>query len=110
MKEHHVSVKRRFGWLKNGNPPGDPSQAPRCGAKAKKAQMPCLAPAMKNGRCRLHGGKSTGPKTPQGLENSRNANWKTGDYSAEARAERREISKLLQESKKTIKVVKEIVS
>ena len=23
---------------------------------------------MPNGRCKLHGGKSTGPRTPQGLE------------------------------------------
>ncbi|MFC1944498.1 HGGxSTG domain-containing protein [Chloroflexota bacterium] len=23
---------------------------------------------MKNGRCRMHGGKSTGPRTPEGLE------------------------------------------
>jgi hypothetical protein len=25
------------------------------------------APAMPNGRCRMHGGPSTGPRTPQGL-------------------------------------------
>src|SRR5262249_6133346 len=38
----------------------------------------CLCPAMKNGRCRLHGGLSTGPRTPQGKERSRLANWKHG--------------------------------
>jgi hypothetical protein len=43
---------------------------------------------MSNGRCRLHGGKSTGPITCEGLENSRRANWKHGHYSAEAKAER----------------------
>jgi hypothetical protein len=43
---------------------------------------------MPNGRCRLHGGKSTGPRTPEGLENSRRANRKHGYYSAGAKAER----------------------
>jgi hypothetical protein len=45
---------------------------------------------MPNGRCRLHGGKSTGPRTPEGLANSRRANRKHGHYSAEAKAERLE--------------------
>ena len=31
---------------------------------------------MPNGRCKFHGGKSTGPRTPEGLERSRRANWK----------------------------------
>ncbi len=43
---------------------------------------------MPNGRCKLHGGKSTGPRTPEGLERSRRANWKHGYYSREAKAER----------------------
>jgi hypothetical protein len=45
---------------------------------------------MRNGRCRVHGGLSTGPRTPEGLERSRRANWKHGYYSAEAKAARRE--------------------
>jgi len=36
----------------------------------------------------MHGGTSTGPRTPEGLERSRKANWKTGEYSAEAKADR----------------------
>ncbi len=79
---------KRRGWLKNGNPPGDPSKAPRCGAKTRRG-TPCQAPAMPNGRCRMHGGASTGPRTPEGLDRSRKANWKTGKYSTEARAWRR---------------------
>jgi len=31
-----------------------------CGANAKRTGKPCRQPAMSNGRCRLHGGKSTG--------------------------------------------------
>ena len=45
---------------------------------------------MRNGRCRMHGGKSTGPRTPEGLERSRRANWKHGYYSAKAEAARRD--------------------
>jgi hypothetical protein len=62
--------------------------APRCGARSKWTSKPCRAAAMPNGRCRLHGGKSTGPRTPEGLERSRRANWKHGYYSREAKAER----------------------
>ena len=39
---------------------------PRCGAKCKQRDGFCLNPAMKNGRCRIHGGKSTGPKPKHG--------------------------------------------
>jgi len=39
---------------------------PRCGAKCKQRDGFCLNPAMKNGRCRIHGGKSTGPKPRHG--------------------------------------------
>ena len=49
---------------------------------------PAEGAAMPNGRCKLHGGKSTGPRTPEGLERSRRANWKHGYYSREAQVER----------------------
>jgi hypothetical protein len=62
--------------------------APRCGARSKRTGKPCRGAAMPNGRCKLHGGKSTGPRTPEGLERSRRANWKHGYYSCEAKAER----------------------
>jgi hypothetical protein len=62
--------------------------APRCGARSKRTGKPCRGAAMPNGRCKVHGGKSTGPRTPEGLERSRRANWKHGYYSREAKAER----------------------
>ena len=77
INEPHV---QRRGWLKYGNTPGDFLSAPRCLAKTR-ADGKCQQPAMKNGRCRLHGGKSTGPKTPDGKIRSRMANWKHGFYS-----------------------------
>ncbi len=61
--------------------------APRCGAKRRDGGS-CQSPAMANGRCRMHGGTSTGPTTSEGLERSRKANWKHGHYSAYAKAER----------------------
>ena len=61
----------------------------RCGAKTRDSGGSfCQQPAMPNGRCRLHGGKSTGPRTAIGLERSRRANWKHGYYSAQAKAQR----------------------
>jgi glucans biosynthesis protein len=77
--------ERRRGSLKNGNPSGDWSKAPRCGALTRR-QTACQCPAMRNRRrCRLHGGKSAGPRTAAGLERSRRARWKHGAYSREAR-------------------------
>lgn len=38
---------------------------PKCGAKSKRTGLPCQQPAMPNGRCRIHGGKSlSGPAAP----------------------------------------------
>src|SRR5438046_3689932 len=62
--------------------------APRCGARSKRTGKPWQAAAMPNGRCKLHGGKSTGPRTPEGLERSRKANWKHGRRSRAANEER----------------------
>jgi len=39
---------------------------------------------MKNGRCRLHGGLSTGPKTVAGIERIRQAVTKHGFYTKAA--------------------------
>ncbi|HZF33285.1 MAG TPA: HGGxSTG domain-containing protein, partial [Candidatus Angelobacter sp.] len=63
-------------------PSGDYLAAPRCGARTR-AGGPCRQPAMANGRCRFHGGKSTGPRTPGGLARSRAARRTHGGYAAE---------------------------
>ena len=84
------------GWLKNGNVPGDFNKAPRCLAKTRRGTA-CQCPAMQNGRCRLHGGLSTGPKTGEGIERIRRAVTKHGNYSAEAKAQQRYYRKLLRE-------------
>ena len=77
------------GRLRNGNPPGDLRLAARCGARTRAGNA-CRQPAMKNGRCRLHGGKSTGPRTEAGIERSRRARWRHGMRSREFVMLRRE--------------------
>jgi len=47
---------------------------------------------MKKGRCKFHGGLSTGPRTPEGLERSRRARWKHGAYSQETKPMLREVA------------------
>jgi hypothetical protein len=57
---------------------------------------------MANGRCRMHGGKSTGP--PKGNSNA----LKHGYYTAQAIGNRRYLNRLLRESKETIETVEGI--
>ena len=64
-------------------------RSPRCLAYARRTGNPCQAPAMPNGRCRMHGGAS--PGAPIGNNNAR----KHGFYTAEAIAQRREIAALI---------------
>lgn len=61
-----------------------------CNARARRNNnQPCRQPGMlTNGRCRLHGGKSTGAKTAQGKAKSAQANLKNGNYTQEALCER----------------------
>ena len=100
MKKESVAKphENRRGWLKNNNPPGDFMNAPRCRAKTRKGTF-CQCPAMKNGRCKFHGGKSTGPKTTEGIERIRQAHLTHGKYSKEAKAERRHFKNLMREYK-----------
>jgi hypothetical protein len=101
VMESGNAVNLRFGMLRNGNPPGNPHLSPRCGAKTRSG-APCRAPGVWNrktgkyGRCRMHGGKSTGPRTPEGIERCRKANWKHGERSAEHIAYRRAFRRELQ--------------
>jgi hypothetical protein len=40
----------------------------QCGAHARTTGAPCKAKALPSGRCKLHGGMSTGPKTLAGRQ------------------------------------------
>jgi hypothetical protein len=99
-REMEIEVRpheRRCGRLKNGNCPGDLSAVKRCGAKTKSGGV-CRCPAMRNGRCRLHGGLSTGPKTPEGRHRIRLALFKHGRYTKQAKQERLEWRELVSNS------------
>lgn len=67
--------------------------SPPCGAKTR-AGTPCKGQPIPNGRCRMHGGASTGPRTQEGLERIRKARTKHGGYSAEMREVRELIREL----------------
>ena len=71
-------------------------EAPKCGAKTKRNEhAPCRQPAMKNGRCRMHGGKSTGPKTPEGKMRSALANTKHGRYTKSSMEENKHMRTMM---------------
>lgn len=72
--------------------------SPRCGARTRSGTS-CRAPAMQNGRCRMHGGTSTG--APQGNRNA----WKHGRYTAESIAARREVTALIRAMVESVKQV-----
>jgi len=95
---------KRAGWLKNGNPPGNLTKARRCNAKTRSGNT-CKAPAMRNGRCRMHGGKSTGPKTKKGIEKIRAAHLKHGEYSKEAQTEKKYFRSLLKSLEGTMQEI-----
>ena len=71
---------------------------PRCGARTRSG-TPCQSPAMANGRCRMHGGKS--PGAPRGNSNA----LRHGLYSAEAISERRELAALIRSMRGLVKEV-----
>ncbi len=64
----------------------------RCGAKTRSGH-PCGRYSMANGRCLLHGGKSTGALNPR---------VKHGGYTKAAIEEKKFISQLLQKARGTI--------
>jgi hypothetical protein len=66
-----IGIERRFG-------PDWPGQ--RCGANTRRGTA-CQRPAnKKNGRCRLHGGASTGAKTTAGIARISAANYRHGKF------------------------------
>jgi hypothetical protein len=81
---------------RRGNPHLD--LIPRCGARTR-AGCACRAPAIHGKlRCRMHGGRSTGPRTAAGLARLRAARTTHGGYSAETRALNRQHVSFLRRS------------
>jgi ribosomal protein L32 len=76
---------------------------PRCGAQTRSGSS-CRQAAMPNGRCRMHGGSSTGP-TAAGIERIRQARTIHGGRSAEMIELRREMALLKRAARRTITAV-----
>jgi hypothetical protein len=72
-----------------------------CGARTRAGQQ-CKARAMPNGRCRMHGGPSTGPRTPEGLARLRAARTRTGLHTADMVALRRMFAALRREARSAL--------
>ena len=80
-----IGVHTRFG-------PNWPGQ--RCLAKTRRGTA-CQRPAYKhNGRCALHGGRATGPKTQRGLKRILEANIKHGRQTKDKLAAQRHAAKV----------------
>jgi hypothetical protein len=95
----------RSGPLRNGNPRGNPNAAPRCGARTR-ASDPCRQPALGNGRCRLHGGKSTGPRTEAGKAAACAAHITHGYYTGDASAFRHSVRDIFRQCRLACRSVK----
>ena len=89
-------------WQFGPNWPGE-----RCGAKTRKG-TPCLCPAKQPvGRCRLHGGASTGPRTKDGIAKLSEARTTHGKYT---KAKRDEAKLRAEQGRKVRAELKEIES
>ena len=93
-----IGLNTRFG----ANWPGQ-----RCGAKTRQGS-PCKRPANKrNGRCRLHGGRSTGPKSADGRAKIAAANSTTGQHTKAMIARRREDAKIAKGLRDRLRVIEQ---
>ena len=93
-----IGIEWRFG-------PEWPGQ--RCGAKTRRG-TPCQRPARKvNGRCRLHGGRSTGAKTQEGRAKIAAANMTNGQHTKAMIAKGKEDAKIAKELRDRLRVVEQ---
>ena len=91
-----IGIEWRFG-------PDWPGQ--RCGAKTRRGTA-CQRPATKkNGRCRLHGGASSGPRTKEGLAKISAANTTTGKHTKAMIAKRKEEAKIAKGLRDRLRVI-----
>lgn len=89
-----IATALRYGWAKtyreavaqvvaaNNSARNTPRYKERCEARTRRGTA-CQCKALANGRCKLHGGMSTGPKTAEGKKRSA-ANLPKADRSAQA--------------------------
>ena len=79
----------------------------RCGAKTRRGTA-CQRPANKqNGRCRLHGGRSTGPKSAEGRAKIAAANLRHGEFTQAKIAKRKADAKIAKRLRDRLRVVEQ---
>ena len=79
----------------------------RCGAKTRRGTE-CQRPAYKrNGRCGLHGGQSTGARTPEGLQRISGANLKHGRYTKDKLQRKRRAAEVGRECIAQLKIIEQ---
>ena len=79
----------------------------RCGAKTRRGTE-CQRPAYKhNGRCGLHGGLSTGARTPEGLQRISAANLKHGRYTKDKLERQRRAAEVGRECRAKLKIIEQ---
>lgn len=79
----------------------------RCGANTRRGTE-CQRPAHKhNGRCGLHGGLSTGARTPEGLERISEANLKHGRCTKDKLKRQRRAAEVGRECKAKLKIIEQ---
>ena len=72
----------------------------KCTAKSKRSKKQCQKWAVRGrSTCHMHGGKSKGPVTKMGKEQSRQAALRHGGYTKESLSVRKEAASLIQYSK-----------
>lgn len=81
------------------------NKAPKCGAKTRRSSSFCQSPAMSNGRCRMHGGKSSG--APCGENHGK---YKHGFHTKEAKRDWLAFRNLIKQAKALEKEVKGLTS
>ena len=75
-----------------------------CGARTRQGGV-CGQVAMQNGRCRFHGGLSTGPRTAAGVAKWRAAITTHGQRTASAREFRALLRELQKQARRTCEAV-----
>lgn len=104
LKRQYNPQADKMNWIRKSK--GTEACYLACGAKNSKGE-PCTlragqsTPHKGHGRCKFHGGLSTGPVTEQGIENIRKASLVHGLYSQVLSPQEKEIFKTLTDDEKT---------
>ena len=103
MKQNRPTNPTQTGNTKPVLSLNSPGASETCGAKTRSGK-PCKNLPMKNGRCRMHGGASTGPKTAAGLARSQAAGLIHGGRSREMIEFRKQMRELRASTRRIIEM------